>query len=407
MSLTKVTYSMIDGTYLNVKDFGAKGDSTTDDTAAIQACLDASEVVAGTSGRAIFFPSGNYRFSNLELPARCDLYGESMNNTVLRRTDTATGIAIKEKSSATRIVITNMTIAGQNRPGDLLNLGNVTGDPAAFNSGALLDNLILRNCEDTLLDLNANVGWIGRLWAFNDQTASGSPLVIIRGSDSTIEHLEIFNNVAATQTAIQVRGANNYFGRLYIEGSYAKAIEFAANSTRHHFTDIKISLSSSLSIADLITFAVGAAQNKLDNVLVTQQSGTTVTNSINDSALGIVLPTSERQIQDVPFSYNQTATEIDAAYNVSGTFGFQPNKKYGVVIQNAAGTVTLPRLASSRGQVYTVVNASSVNVNVITNPSDPVGTLINGVAGTYALAAKYNSVSLVSNGTEWFVISSN
>ena len=45
---------------LNVRDFGAKGDSTTDDTAAIQAALDA----ASTRGiSTVLFPAGTYRVS--------------------------------------------------------------------------------------------------------------------------------------------------------------------------------------------------------------------------------------------------------------------------------------------------------------------------------------------------------
>lgn len=45
---------------LNVKDYGAKGDSTTDDTAAIQAALDA----ASTRGiSAVLFPTGTYKVS--------------------------------------------------------------------------------------------------------------------------------------------------------------------------------------------------------------------------------------------------------------------------------------------------------------------------------------------------------
>jgi hypothetical protein len=43
---------------VNVKDFGAVGDGVTDDTAAIQAAI-----VATTTGKALFFPSGTYTFS--------------------------------------------------------------------------------------------------------------------------------------------------------------------------------------------------------------------------------------------------------------------------------------------------------------------------------------------------------
>lgn len=52
MSLTKATYSMIEGATVNVLDYGAVGDGTTDDTAAIQAAVDA---ITPTGG-AIYFP---------------------------------------------------------------------------------------------------------------------------------------------------------------------------------------------------------------------------------------------------------------------------------------------------------------------------------------------------------------
>lgn len=56
MSLTKATYSMIEGTPSNVRDFGAVGDGVTDDTAAIQAAINASDY--------IFIPEGTYKVTS-------------------------------------------------------------------------------------------------------------------------------------------------------------------------------------------------------------------------------------------------------------------------------------------------------------------------------------------------------
>jgi hypothetical protein len=60
---------------VNVKDFGAKGDNSTDDTAAIQAAIDAAE----TAYRGVvLFPRGLYRISaSLQLPNFVTLRGET------------------------------------------------------------------------------------------------------------------------------------------------------------------------------------------------------------------------------------------------------------------------------------------------------------------------------------------
>lgn len=60
MSLTKVTYSMIEGAPVNALDFGAVGNGVTDDTAALQAALD----YAVANQKAVVLPSGRYKISN-------------------------------------------------------------------------------------------------------------------------------------------------------------------------------------------------------------------------------------------------------------------------------------------------------------------------------------------------------
>lgn len=58
MSLTKVTYSQINGAPVNVLDFGAVGDGVADDRAAIQAAFDYA--VSLTTPITVLFPNGIY-----------------------------------------------------------------------------------------------------------------------------------------------------------------------------------------------------------------------------------------------------------------------------------------------------------------------------------------------------------
>jgi hypothetical protein len=70
MALTKAHFRMVDGQPANVKDFGATGDGTTDDTVAIQAALD-------SGAASVFFPKGTYRTTaSIEIDGPMTVSGE-------------------------------------------------------------------------------------------------------------------------------------------------------------------------------------------------------------------------------------------------------------------------------------------------------------------------------------------
>jgi len=75
MALTKASYSMITGAPVNVKDYGAIGDGTTNDATAIQAAITAAQ--ANFSG--VFLPAGNYYCGStgLTISASIHLFGEN------------------------------------------------------------------------------------------------------------------------------------------------------------------------------------------------------------------------------------------------------------------------------------------------------------------------------------------
>jgi hypothetical protein len=71
---------------VSVKDFGAVGDGVTDDTAAIQAALIASDTV--------YLPSGTYKISSTITLTQKKLIGDMVQNTTIRPTATITSSAI-------------------------------------------------------------------------------------------------------------------------------------------------------------------------------------------------------------------------------------------------------------------------------------------------------------------------
>jgi hypothetical protein len=74
----------------NVLDFGATGDGVTDDTAAIQAALDA----CGTSGGIVYFPAGTYIITApLLIPAgSITIRGADKSRTQIRKTTNTAGV---------------------------------------------------------------------------------------------------------------------------------------------------------------------------------------------------------------------------------------------------------------------------------------------------------------------------
>ena len=101
---------------VSVKDFGAVGDGVTDDTAAIQAAINAASY-------AVFIPAGNYRCNGrVNLKAHLSIFGSGMGSTIITRMYPATqnydeGVFHAESSSSTTFIdqinISDMTFDGK------------------------------------------------------------------------------------------------------------------------------------------------------------------------------------------------------------------------------------------------------------------------------------------------------
>ena len=69
------------GVYLNVKDFGAKGNGTTDDLSAIRSAISKKSI---DGGGVVYFPAGNYSVSGIiYLPSSVILLGDGKDSSII------------------------------------------------------------------------------------------------------------------------------------------------------------------------------------------------------------------------------------------------------------------------------------------------------------------------------------
>lgn len=83
MTLTKATYSMINGAVSNILDFGADSTGTNDSTTAIQAAID----YAGTTGGSVYIPTGEYVITDTldltNLDHAIQIYGDGDQSRII------------------------------------------------------------------------------------------------------------------------------------------------------------------------------------------------------------------------------------------------------------------------------------------------------------------------------------
>jgi Pectate lyase superfamily protein len=110
MSLTKVSYSMITGAPVNVMDYGAKGNGTTDDTAAIQAAINACASV----GNTVYLPAGTYKITSaLSMITGVNLMGAGDTETIIQA-NACDGIHYAYVSAFNNSTISDLQIQGVN-----------------------------------------------------------------------------------------------------------------------------------------------------------------------------------------------------------------------------------------------------------------------------------------------------
>ena len=187
---------------LSVKDFGAAGDGSTDDTTAIQNALN-----AGT-GRSVYFPAGTYRISTtLLVKTKTTLIGEGMNKSIIKltsgfgagttaiRNDIITGTV--DVYYDTDLEFYGLTFDGNNnstRTAELVAVAKV--------SNVTFSNCGFQNHTFIALAMTANRNMVVTECYF---TNNGRPI------PSTVSAPALWTATSVLGTPYDVRVENNYF----------------------------------------------------------------------------------------------------------------------------------------------------------------------------------------------------
>ncbi len=189
--------------YADVKNYGAKGDAFTDDTASIQSALNSGV-------KYVYLPAGDYRFTGLTVPSNVKIFGDGAKTTTLSYTPT-TGDGLALADSNEYIQIYNLKIYAI----------NASTGTAIETNGTRCADLDMRNCEiegfkkgfesDCMINfIFGQNRWIGR-----GKTYSGGIGINI-SSGSTTGTIDS-NYVSAFETGIDVACQSTHIQRPVLE----------------------------------------------------------------------------------------------------------------------------------------------------------------------------------------------
>ena len=315
--------------HVSVKDFGAIGDGTTDDTTAINRAIQevyTSSILATHTAvrRVIYFPAGTYVVSDkILVPPYCVLIGEGKSNTVLQ---SATATIIQTTDSLYQTDTNFQTNAnGATLPIHIFIGGMKLSVSSGTNPVAVIDSAV-----DSILD---NVQFVG--------PAASTQLVKFASSAQTVQSTTfrncLFNGgvsgIGATGYANTLRVKDSSFENNSSYGIHPNALITGLVSENNYFKSTSVTPISSMSgnvysFGD--TFASGDRTGIYSGALKlgTGRQATLSVGNNTITSVGTGSGTIEYQIYDSSSNYRQgmlkynntgSATSFDDEYSEPAT----------------------------------------------------------------------------------------
>jgi hypothetical protein len=260
MALTKAHNRMIAGAPINVLDYGATGNGTSDDTTAIQSAINA----AMTISNSVYFPSGDYLIST-ELTCSTNLFGDGpLLSTIIK------GANIDMIAAGEGCKFRDLSLDGQGSTytGRGIVMSGTTG-----RQNATRVNITDMNgfCIDfTTTTCGSQSNWANMIIYRTLGTSIGYEAVHIEDASQTAAYPRSFNNIQTNGNKFIQAGGCNY---LSINDSYIGNIEYSNNSRTVLVSNCRYGVNESTStmrgfnnvisgcnVAPVITLASGVSE---------------------------------------------------------------------------------------------------------------------------------------------------
>ena len=214
--VTRTLQAVLDD-HASVKAFDAKGDDSTNDTAAIQRAID--ELYSDTdendtrARRVLFFPAGVYRINgSITIPPYAHLVGEGPDKTIIRQAGGNAPVAVTEDDDGNTFDVGIIGTAGATVPTQI-QIEGITFRNAEAYGGVSIDNatkVYFNNCK------------------FQGTYASG-------GADNS-------NSKAVTVRSTNTFKCSNIFFNQCQFTKFARLVDFSYDVTNVRFTDCDFSI---------------------------------------------------------------------------------------------------------------------------------------------------------------------
>ena len=254
--------------FVNVKDYGATGDGSTDDSTSIQTAINA------LSNRTLFFPAGTYKISNITLKPGVQIMGEgvfkttfsagSSNQSMFKYSASATVVDFEItdcsfiNNSQTNLIAIDINGTDTSKRCSDINLDNITISGTGFTKGIYLrycansrlsniktsqvvDGITIYICADTdMYKINAQLGSGKGFYIVGDATnfsTRGTP------NDEGVRMTECNTNGQAIGLEISNHDWGNLSACSFTTCSGGAVI--ISNTTQWNFTSMEIAPASS------------------------------------------------------------------------------------------------------------------------------------------------------------------